>query len=119
MLTDIAERCCRGSLVLEQKRCEIAVLLWMPKAFHFLAFCTHDSVFVRGKERITGIDDLIGITTAGAFSAELHWKSPGCHDVAGALPEDALNSVTFAAGMSHEVTGHGVQSASCSIFRPK
>ena len=96
-----------------------AGLMRMPKAVHLLPFCTHDSVFVRGKERITGNDDLIGITTAGAFSAELHWKSPGCHDVAGALPEDALNSVTCAAGMSHEVTGHGVQSASCSIFRPK
>jgi len=37
-----------------------------------LAFCTHDSIFVRGKERIAGIDDLIGITTAGACAAELY-----------------------------------------------
>ena len=90
----------------------------MPKALHFLAFCTHDSVFVRGKERIAGNDDLIGITTAEACAAELYWKSPSCHDGAGALPEDALNSETFTSGMSHEATGHGVQSGSCSIFRP-
>src|SRR5438046_260312 len=116
----MAERCRRGSLLIEQKTLQaIAGLLRMPKAFHFLAFCTHDSVFVRGKERIAGNDDLIGITTAEACAAELYWKSPGGQKGAGAFQEAVLNGQTFTAGMSHEVTGHSVQSSSFSIFRPK
>ena len=67
----------------------------MPKALHFLAFCTHDSVFVRGKERIAGIDGLIGITTAEASAAELCWKSHGGHKGAGAFQEVVLNGQTF------------------------
>jgi len=84
-----------------------------------LALCTHDSVFVRGKERNAGNDGLIGITTAEASAAELCWKSHGGHKGAGAFQEVVLNGQTFTAGMSHEVTGHGVQRGSCSILRPK
>jgi len=84
-----------------------------------LAFSTHDSVFIRGKERIAGNDGLIRITTAEACAAELNWKSPGGHKGAGAFQEAVLNGQTLTGGVSHEVTGHAMQDASCSIFRPK
>jgi hypothetical protein len=91
----------------------------MPEAFKGLAFCSHDSVFVGGKERIAGNDGLIGITTAEACAAELYFKSPGGHKGTGTFQEAVLNRQIFTAGMSHEGTGHGVQSGSCSIIKPK